>query len=392
MAESTTSNKNPHTLPSVDNAKPVEEGGPIARAGFDYQDEIAVGFLLEMLEDRTILKVHCETHDDVLLVRETDGLALRLAEFVQVKAGEPNKLWSVADLCARKNSGDGTSIFEVSLARDMYQEISRFRLVTLRPVVSDLKMLTFPLGAPGREADGERFMALLGELSGRFPDLKSPKNNGTSYWLANCFWDERHTEEVVRKDNLIRLIRLSAAENLPLLPEHAEVLLDDLRAKAKAAGEARWEPDRDKKIFPRGMLREWWDLRKREIAEGAAAASGGKLRMKMAEAGLPNELIELAVELRRDYAAAARTSRYMELDEGKRLQSRVKAEVMSLRSRLVAGRLDLDAVGFHDLCLERLNSVNAERTADSEDRSAFLVGCMYDIADRCLLRFGNTTR
>lgn len=388
----TTDNGSPKALPSVDDAKPGEEGGPIARAGFTYQDEIAVGFLLEMLENRALLRVHCETHDDVLLVREMDGVATRLAEFVQVKAGEPDKLWSVADLCARKNARDGTSIFEISLARDMYCEISRFRLVTLRPVVKELKILTFPLEAPGRETDGERFATLFNELDKRFPGLKSPKNNGAVYWLGNCIWDECYTEQAVRNSNLIRLIRLSINEKLPLLPDQAEVLLEELRAQAKAAGEARWEPDRDKKIFVRERLRQWWESRKREAAEGAAATSGGKLRMKMAEAGLPNDLVELAVELRRDYAAAVRSSRYMELDEGERLQGRVKAEVMSLRSGFVAGRLDLDAANFHDLCLERMNKVNSALPVDSEDQSAFLKGCMYDIADRCLLRFDRTAR
>jgi hypothetical protein len=389
---SISNNGDPQALPSVDDAKPNEEGGPIARAGFTYQDEIAVGFLLEMLENRALLRVHCETHDDVVLVREVDGFTIKVAEFVQVKAGEPDKLWSVADICARKNGAEGTSIFEISLARDKYSEMSRFRLVTLRPVVSELKMLTFPLEAPGREATGDRYTTVLNELDRRFPGLKSRKNNGAAYWLANCFWDECHTEKVVRDRNLLRLVRLSINEKLPLLPEQAEVLLDELRAQAKAAGEARWEPDRNKKIFARDVLRQWWESRKHEVAEGAAAVSGGKLRTKMTEAGLPNDIIELAVELRRDYAASARTPRYMEPDEGKRLQSRVKAEVMSLRSGFVAGRLNMDAASFHDLCLEKMNSINNELSSNSEDQSAFLKGCMYDIADRCLLRFDRTAR
>ena len=42
--------------PSVDDAKPIEEGGPDARKGFNYQDEIAVSFLLDMMEDQSIVK------------------------------------------------------------------------------------------------------------------------------------------------------------------------------------------------------------------------------------------------------------------------------------------------------------------------------------------------
>ena len=137
--------------PSVDDAKPGEEGGAVARSGFNYQDEIAVSFLVEMLAEASLLKVHCETHDDVLLVRALDGSDRRLAEYVQVKASEPDKLWSIADLCLRKKAAPGTSIFEISLARDKHEEDSRFRLVTLRPVTNALRMLTFPSGAPGRD-------------------------------------------------------------------------------------------------------------------------------------------------------------------------------------------------------------------------------------------------
>lgn len=130
--------------PSIDHAKPTEEGGPVARTGFNYQDEIAVGFLIDMLGSPSLLKIHCETHDDVVLVWNSDPSSDRTAEYVQVKASEQDKLWSVADLCQQKKRGKtGTSIFETSLGRDRHVETSRFRLVTLRPVVGALKPLTY---------------------------------------------------------------------------------------------------------------------------------------------------------------------------------------------------------------------------------------------------------
>lgn len=393
MTETPTGGEHPQELLSVDEVRPAEEGGPIARSGFNYQDEIAVGFLIEMLETPSVLKVHCETHDDIVLVRASERSETRVAEFVQVKANEPDKLWSMADLCARKKSKVGTSIFEISFARDKnFSEESRFRLVTLRPVVSDLKILTFPCGASGREANGARFKALKSELEKRFPGLKSPKSNETAYWIENCYWDVRHNEDSVRQDNLLRLMRVSSKEGRPLLPEHADVLLDELRAWAKDAGRAKWESDRDKKIITREALREWWEKRMRELVEGVATTSGGKLIEKMTEAELPTELVGLAIAMRLDYAAAVRRSRYMEPEEGERLQNRVKSEVMSLRARFVAGQLDLDGAAFHSRCLDRMDAVNAERTAGHEDRSAFLKGCMYDITDRCLLRFARPTR
>jgi hypothetical protein len=74
--------KEPPALPSVDDIKPDEEGGPIARAGFNYQDEIAVGFLIDLLENPSLLKVHCETHDDLVLVHDGGGPNKRVAELI----------------------------------------------------------------------------------------------------------------------------------------------------------------------------------------------------------------------------------------------------------------------------------------------------------------------
>ena len=103
-------------------------------------------------------------------------------------------------------------------------------------------------------------------------------------------------------------------------------------------------------------------------------------------------MIALAVELRRDYAALMRTPRYMETDETAALQQRVKSEMMRLRARYSAGHLDIDGVEFLSLCLDRLDEVNEARPDGEQDRSAFLQGCMYDITDRCLHRFGRPLR
>src|SRR6476469_7869943 len=73
--------------PSIDDVQPGEEGGPNARRGFNYQDEIAVSFLIDMLEDPRIIKIHCETHDDVVLVRADLELQNTCAEYIQVIVG-----------------------------------------------------------------------------------------------------------------------------------------------------------------------------------------------------------------------------------------------------------------------------------------------------------------
>ena len=210
---------------------------------------------------------------------------------------------------------------------------------------------------------------------------------GTPYWLKHCFWDVRHSERDLASSNFDRLIRMSYAQGKALLPEHIDTLLDELRLWAKKAGGARWEPDRSVKIITRNQLLGWWAQRTTEILDGASATSGGKLRGKMRDATLGEDQVLMAVELRRDYAKTVRTSRYMESTSAQRLQSRVKSELASLRARFVAGQIPPDPVAFHSLCIHRMNVINSERSDDTEDQSAFLIGCMYDIADRCLHQF-----
>lgn len=373
--------------PSVDTAEPVEEGGPIARKGFNYQDEIGAGVLLEMLRDTNILRVQCETHDDLVIVYSATENENAVAEFVQVKALEKDQLWSIANLCEQKNKKAGTSLFETSLGRDRHSETSRFRIVTLRPVNSDLAILSHPVGAEARSAQSELMESLASDLQARFPNLKSTKGNDAHYWLENCEWHQRHSEDAVREHNLRLLVELISAEEKPLLVvEQLDTLLVELRVWVKAASDARWSVDRQRKIISREQLRSWWERRYSELAEGASRPGGGKLRDKMRRAGLPDDLIGLAIDLRRSYAAASRTSRYLAPDDGEHLQNRVKSTVLSLSTRLAAGVLDLDGAGFHALCVEQMDELNASLPGP-DDHSAYLKGCLYDIADRCLLRF-----
>lgn len=375
-----------HEWPSVDVAKPIEEGGPDARKGFNYQDEIAVSFLLDMKEDDSIVKIHCETHDDILVVRATEDGNQNCAEYVQVKATEPNQLWTVATLCKRKDGKDGTSVLERSLAHDCHKEHSRFRILTLRQVSPELKMLTNPIGSVGREPGCAALKHLKQEIDKKSPGLVSQKGNDSAFWLNNCHWGVRPTEEDIRNKNRLRVFQISSAQNNTLLQDAIDSLLDEMRAWVKSAGSAKWEPDRDKKIITREQLIAWWDRRVAELTS-TGGASGGNLVRKMKAAHLPQDVINLAVDLRRWYTRSLRTPRYADNENTEELLNRVRAEAISLRSRYTAGQLDVDAPTFHSMCLDRMDAINGERPDGEPDRSSFLKGCLYDIADRCLLRF-----
>ena len=381
MAQKTAEEEEPPALLSIDDVKPSEEGGAIARTGFNYQDQIACSLFIDMLRSPDIIKIHCETHDDIVAVRGVPGSDTRIAEYTQVKSND--KTWTATDICAVKAS---KSVYETSLMRDCHAEVSLFRIVTLRPVAKELRFLTFALGSPGREPEGTQFEALRLRLSDKFPDLKSAKGNGCGFWIANCLWDVRESEAgPIRNNNLIGLLTLAHAESRPLLLDHVQTLLAELLHRARTAGAASWHPDKAKKIITRTQLRDWWETRTQELIDGALTPSGGKLRSKMIDAGLPESLIRLAQSLRRDYAQNVRASRYMEPTDMEQLQARVKSEIMSLGSQLIAGEINLDGLAFHNKCM---NTIDAFMYDDvSPEAIAFCKGCLYDIADRCQLRF-----
>lgn len=372
--------------PSINDVKPLEAGGPVARKGFNYQDEIAVSFLLDMMEDASVIQVHCETHDDIVLVRSTDDPERHCAEYVQVKATEPDQLWTVATLCKRTDGKVGTSILEKSLSHDKHCEDSRFRVLTLRQVSAELKVLTIDVGAVGREPGCEELTTLKDKIMEKHPELVSPKGNDCGFWVDSCYWDERYDESAVQTKNRLRAFQISSVSGNTLLPDAIDSLLNDLRAWVKQAGAAKWEPDRDKKIIKRSELLAWWDDRVAELT-AAGGASGGKLVRKMKAAHLPQYVINLAVNLRRQYAKNLRTPRYADAEDTDDLLSRVSADVLSLSSQYVAGQLDVEPAQFHAMCIDRMDAINAERPAGTPDRSSLLKGCLYDITDRCLLRF-----
>src|ERR1035437_10603983 len=102
-------------MASIFTMPPLEEGGPIARAGFVFQDHVAAIFCLQMLRDSSIRALWCETHDDLPIYKVVAGQPA--VEFIQVKSDAPDQLWSVALLCGRDQQEAGTSILEKQIVQ-----------------------------------------------------------------------------------------------------------------------------------------------------------------------------------------------------------------------------------------------------------------------------------
>jgi hypothetical protein len=198
----------------------------------------------------------------------------------------------------------------------------------------------------------------------------------------------RESEHAIANGNLVRIYNLSHQSGVTLFPDAALAILRDLRRLAKDAGDAKWEPDKEKKIISKSQLQAWWARRLKEEVERTSTTSGVKLRKKMADAGISSSLVDLAVELRRMYAQEARTPKYMEPELAESLQRRVMSQIASLQSRRDAGELGgLTATQFHDLCLKTAADMSSAAHGAEADAEVFLKGCMYDITDRCLLQF-----
>ncbi|MBK8932236.1 MAG: DUF4297 domain-containing protein [Chloroflexi bacterium] len=135
---------------SIRDLQPLNIGGTVARAGFEFQDHVAVWFCLEMLVNNCLKEVWCETQDDITLIWQDNG-SVEWVEFVQVKiyrltisGRSPN--------CANRRRVLKIRIKTVHpflkiLAQDRCRERCQFRVITSLNVNNDLEILTLPLSS-----------------------------------------------------------------------------------------------------------------------------------------------------------------------------------------------------------------------------------------------------
>lgn len=71
---------------------------------------------------------------------------------------------------------------------------------------------------------------------------------------------------------------LAMSANCTLLLDQLDTLLEELRLKAKVAGDAKWIPDRAKKIITRSHITAWWTRKIEELMEGARRTGHDKAR------------------------------------------------------------------------------------------------------------------
>lgn len=372
----------PPAPPSFRECKPTEEGGPIARAGFAYQDHVTAHFCLSLLVDPALTEVWCETYDDIVLIRQSNGV--ESMEFVQVKAEALDQLWTVAKLCARESGRVGTSIVERSLARAAYKEAATFRLVTLRTIGSDLSVLGLPRNHVDRVQSGA-LDVLKADLEAKVSGIKSPSGCGIDYWAEHVEWDSFTQREIVDSNKLALKQHLEGFGIYAPTDKLASIY-ETLIAKIKGMSELR-NVDHDNKVMTRQMLIEL--LRKADDPFPGHLPSS-RLEAKLTEARIDPVSIAQAQDLRRAYRKASLSKPFLSLaDDNDNVEVAILGHLHRLLSSYDSGRLgDTSDREFHATCVEKVEGLSKEIDVGTGKLTTHqAVGCMYEITSRCRHRF-----
>jgi hypothetical protein len=203
-------------LPSIHDLPPLDQGGPVARAGFLYQDHVGARFCIEMLRNAKLAQVWCETLDDITLIWDDGGK--QSVEFVQVKSNELAQMWSIALLCE-----DGkASIVARSLAQHRCHEPCLFRIATRVGVNTELRVLLLARDHADRCIGHGPIRLLHKQVEGHLKEFQSVGGWSASAWVGHTLWDIAESESAIEHSNLLELERW--------LEEIGEPLFSDERA------------------------------------------------------------------------------------------------------------------------------------------------------------------
>lgn len=326
--------------------------------------------------------VWCETVDDITVLRQQGGS--EVAEFVQVKATQPDQLWSISMLCQPIGGSPETSILEKSLANDRCREAHSFTIVTARDVSSELRPLRISLGEPARF---KGIPGLASKLVQRFPDYKSPNGNDAAWWAARATWRVLHGIDAVRDRNLRVLWRIAETTGLVIFSDQIESVYELLLQHIIKASAADKKVHVDAGKFKRDELRLWIESRIKGVYKSGRNAGSGQLSAKLEAAGLDGTAISAAAELRRSYRAKTLEPSYLKLDKLQIWEDKVRGMLNRLRVELDTGAISDNGVNFHSRSLEALAELRRKFSENEPPSDEILQGCMYHITALCQHRF-----
>lgn len=394
--------------PSTRTLRPTEIGGQSARRGFHVQDHVAAGFCLKMCESPDLTEVWCETQDDITLYWDVGG-GLEEVEFVQVKSDRLGQLWSISRLTSKEQSSSddsdvdvtsangaskkkskkqvAKSILEKSLQMDRGCEKARFRVVTCRPVMDELKVLTFGLDSAHRNVSNKAYNDLLTKLTEKLADARSPKGNNCEYWAKHTHWEVIHEKDPIEVKNILKVIQLAQSQGQIIMVDQARTVYERLLTRVRDAGLADWDTQLDCKVFKNAEFVAWFKNATYFAAHPSANVAGKTLEDKLNAAAVAPDIIETARSLRLAYLGKLFTPRYSDPDKREELENDIDAKLMRLRAKIDSGETDNDGPAFHNMCLDAVEQIHEALPVKDRPPISNLIGFMYNLADRCTHRF-----
>jgi hypothetical protein len=205
--------------------------------------------------------------------------------------------------------------------------------------------------------------------------------------LSRLLWEVRHSIENVRNANLDKLRRLVERQGGYLFSDQLDDLYANILTMVRSASAADWGIDPTRKKFMRQAVKEWFDEQLAHRRHPIPATGGTALKRKMEQAAIVVSEVESSLEARRHYLAERLRPQYLSLTEIEHVEGEVAATLHALRAQLDAGEIADSGVAFHARCISALQDLQRSMPTSRTVPLVFLIGCMYNIADRCTHRF-----
>jgi hypothetical protein len=371
---------------SIFNLEPLDKGGRVARAGFEYQDHVGASLCIDMLLNDQIQEIWFENHDDISLIYKNPFDVINV-EFIQVKSSNLNSRWSINQITHRKDSAIGTSIVEKSFSQYRCSENAFFRIITSYDVSQDLKCLTYSRNTPQRLRQSSNLRKLGIELNKKLKKYKHVSGKNFDYWTKNCYWEKKADSlEGLASINKIILERSLDYLGQKLYSDQRDELYQKLLAKIQNAS------SNDMKINPNCYKIKRYDLIKwiEHIISSFSNPIGGtaKLMEKLNTAKLSPDIISNATELKWKYKNERLQNDYVQQSDLTLIEGEIISKLLELKCLLDDGSLQDTGSQFHNRCIKEINKILERPRFHNKDYPAFIgKGYMYDLTNKCTHRF-----
>lgn len=371
-----------NTSKSIRNLVPLDVSGRHARKGFLYQDHIAVGLCITMLNSSTLSEIWLETHDDIILFWEDKDVIT--VEFVQVKAINQQSRWSVPSICGSGNPRD--SIVKKLMDQDRCDESVLFRIVSSYDVNKELSVLKMAIRSAERIADSKKEDELSEKIKKQIGDVKSPNGKTVSDWVKLCWWEKKaeNLQDLVNSNKIALEIALNSLGR-PIYSDQRDEIYQKMLSYCQTASTGDLSMNSDCYKVIRQKLVGWLTM---TIDTLYTSSKGGKKleeKLKVAK-NVPEDYISNARQLKYDYLQKRLTNDFIQPSEMSDLEKVIHGELFKMKIALDNG--DLDEEQFHKLCINKLDEIRKSAAFKNKNIPDYIFsGYMYDLASKCIHRF-----